>query len=164
MHKVVAPAIQLERGSWRAFVEFEKAGVKRVIIRDFLHGFGAKRPAHFLLKRLGKKPVDVVIAVVHKDKAAVLHIPPKMVTFSSRKVHQFMPTQIAKRRFKQVVTAQLHHALFVVNRNRGVFHQRMQQVDRHPLIGIPVSGGVLNAGKNERLHTVDECTLTLLCW
>lgn len=155
MHEVVAPAIQLERGCRRAFGKFEKARVEGVIIGNLLQRFRAERPGHFLLERFGKQPIDVVVAVVGEHEPAVLYVPFELVAFGLGKLDQLMPAEVAKRTFVQIGTIQPHDALFLIDRNRGVFHQRMEQVDGHPLIGIPVSGGVLNTGEDEGFQRRD---------
>ncbi len=90
-----------------------------------------------------------MITIVDEDKAAVLDVPFEMFPLLRRKLHQLMATQVTERAFEQVRTAQLHHFFLLINGQRRVFHQRMQDVDRHPLIGVPIAGGILNAGEDE---------------
>ncbi len=63
-----------------------------------------------------------------------------------------MPAEIAKRAFENFYAAQFHDFFLLVDRNRGVFHQRIKQVGRHALICIPIAGIVLEAGEEERQH------------
>lgn len=152
VHEVVAPAVQLEGGGRRAIGKFEKTVVNRMVVGDFLQGFRAKRPGHFLLKRLGKKAVDIVVAIVDEHETAILHIPFEMVALLGRKFHQLMPAQIAEWAFEYFVTAQLYDFFLLVDRDRGVLNQRMQQIGRHSLVGIPVTGGVLDSGEEKRFQ------------
>ena len=152
MHKVVAPAVEFKTGGGWAIGKLEKGGVNGMVVRDFLQRLRSERLINFLLERLGKQPVDVVIAVVHEHEPAVLHVAFELIALVLRKLHQLVPAEVAERTFKQIGTIQPHYPLFLIDGQRGVFHERMQQIARHPLIGIPVAGGVLNAGKNERFQ------------
>jgi len=52
-----------------------------VVIGYFLQGIGPKERMHLRLEAAGKEAVDVVIAVVGKDKSSILYISAEMFSF-----------------------------------------------------------------------------------
>ena len=93
-----------------------------------------------------------MVAVVNEDEATVLHIPLEMIAFDGRKLNQLMTAQVAERTAKQIVAVELYHAFFFLDRNGRVLNQRVQYVGGHPLVGIPVAGGILDAREDEGFH------------
>ena len=51
--------------------------------------------------------------------------------------------------FVDFFTTQIDHSLFFIHRNRGVFHQTMQDIGGHTLICIPIARSVFDSGEEE---------------
>lgn len=60
-----------------------------------------------------------------------------------------MATQIAERAFEYFVTTQQHYLFLFIDGDGSVFHQRIQDVNGHALISIPIPRSVLNPSENE---------------
>src|SRR5690606_9254766 len=73
VHQVIAPAVELEAGGRRA-VETEEAGIDGVVARQLAQGVAAEDRRHLRLEGTGEQAVDVVVAVVHQDEAAVADV------------------------------------------------------------------------------------------
>ncbi|MFT7203531.1 MAG: hypothetical protein ACI8YP_002006 [Algoriphagus sp.] len=99
-----------------------------MVIWDFLKGIGTKSLGHFSFETFGKKPVNIMIAIIGKDKAAILHVSLKVLSLLSGKLDELMSAEVAKRTFKDLRTAELHHFFLLIHRNRGKLHQRIQQI------------------------------------
>lgn len=120
-----------------------------MVVGDFLQGFLPKSSGHFFFKGFGEKPVNIMVAIIHKDKTSTLHVVFENLPLLLGKLHQLMPAEVAKWALINLLAAQLNHALFLIHRNRGVLHQAMQDIGRHALVRIPIAGGVFEAGEEE---------------
>lgn len=150
MYQVVAPAVQFEGCSGRTIVKLEKTVVDLVVVGNLLQCLRPEGARHFLLERFGKKTVDIVIAVVHEHKTAVLNISFEMIPFLGRKFNQLMAAQVAKRAFEDFAATQRDYFFLLVDRDSGILYQRMQQIGRHSLVGIPITRCILYPGEEKR--------------
>jgi len=142
MDEIVAPAIQLERSVGRTFLKREKGMIERVMIRDLLQGGRAEEGAHLRFERTGEEPVDIMVAIIRKYKTSVQNVFMKISRLLFIELYQLMPAYITEWVLEERCTVQIDHLLLQVYRQRGIFDQRIQQVGRHPLVRIPVSGPV----------------------
>jgi hypothetical protein len=100
-------------------------------------------------ERLGKQAIDIVVAIVGEDESAMANVFFQVLALFAGKLHEFMSAQVTKRATENLIAAEWYNVLGGVNRQSGVFDKRIENIDRHPLIHIPVPRLVLKAGKKE---------------
>jgi hypothetical protein len=89
----------------------------------------AKQATHLRLERGGEQAVDIMVAVVDEDEAAIAHVAHEVLPLGGIELHQRVPGQVAERRFQHARVGQRHHVLLRVHAQRGVVDQRGDQVD-----------------------------------
>ncbi len=87
----------------------------------------------------GKKPVDVVVAVVGKDESPVADVFIKIGAFEGIKLYEFVTADITKGILKDVAAFEVDNFFLEVYGDGGVFDERVEEVCRHALVGVPVS-------------------------
>lgn len=153
MNEVIAPAVEFEYGIWRAFFKMEEAAVQGVIVWDLLEGVWAKKGRHLGLEGAGEEAVDVVVAVVGEDEAAVLHEAVKIPALASVELDQFVAGDICEGIAENVRAFEVDDFFLQIDGDGRVFYQRIEEVGGHPLVGIPVSGPVSEPHKCKLLRS-----------
>lgn len=87
----------------------------------------------------GKKSVDVVIAVVGKDKSSVADIFMKVGAFEGIELYELVTADIAKGVLKDVVAFEVDDLFLEVDGDGRVFDEGVEKICRHSLVGVPVS-------------------------
>ena len=87
----------------------------------------------------GKKPIDIVIAIVGEDKSPVADIFMKVGAFEGIELYELVPADIAKRVLKDFVAFEVDDLFLEVDGDGRVFDEGIEKIYGHPLIGVPVS-------------------------
>src|SRR5687768_3045623 len=90
-----------------------------------------------------------MIAIVNKHKTSVLNISLEVCAFLSRKFYELMTAEVTKRTAENFIAAQRNYILLRVDLESGIFNEGVEQVRRHALIHIPVTGFILKACEEE---------------
>src|ERR1700761_8771687 len=120
-----------------------------MVIRDLLQSIRPKERTHLRLKRFGKKPIYVMIAVIGKNKSAIFYVFFKIGALHGIKLYQLVPAYISEGIVKYFVTAQRHHFLFRFNRYSSILYQGIENVGRHPLVGVPITRMITKTGERK---------------
>jgi hypothetical protein len=70
-----------------------------------------------------------MIAIIGKDKAAILHVSLSSFKFLTENSTSLQPAEVAKGLWKDLRTAELHHFLRWSTGIRGIFHPETQQIE-----------------------------------
>lgn len=120
----------------------------------FLQGVRPKEGMHLRFETAGKKAVDVVIAVVRKDKSPVLYISMEMLSLLGIELYQLVTADVTERVLEDVRAFQVDDLFLQIDWEGSVFYQGIQQVGGHPLVGIPVSRPISQSCKCELLPLI----------
>ena len=145
MHEVIAPAVEFEGGIGRSFFEVEEGVVDGVVIGDLFEGFGAEEGGHLGFEGLCEESVDIVVAVVGEDEAAVLHVVVEVGAFAGIELDKFVSTDIGEWIVKDLRAVEIEDFFLEVDGYGGILDEGIQQIGGHALIGIPVAGLVAKA-------------------
>jgi hypothetical protein len=94
-----------------------------VVIGYFLQRSRAKERMHLRFEAAGKEAVDVVIAVVGKDKPSVLYISMEMFSFLCIELHQLVTADVTERVLKDVGTIQVDDLFLQIDGEGGILYQ-----------------------------------------
>src|SRR5712692_5281735 len=100
VYQIVAPAVQLERGVRRSIREGEERSVELVLFGQLDERRRSEQRGDLRLERLREQPVDVVVAVVHEDESAVLHVALEHAPLRSGELHKPVAGEVAERRIE----------------------------------------------------------------
>ena len=105
VHDLVAPPVQLVRRRRRPLVEREEAAVDADVSRAASASSvrARKRRAHLLLEGSRVEPVDVVVAVVGEQQAAVLDEARSALALPAAEPHQLVAGHEQERKRQQLV-------------------------------------------------------------
>src|SRR5690606_7885906 len=129
--------------------ELEEAVVQRMAVGQFLQRVDTEDRTHLRLERGGEQAVDIVVAVIDEHKATIAHVTLEVAPFLGIELDQLVPGQVAERRAQHLRVGQRDHVFVRVHAQRGVVHQRGDQVGRHARIHVPVAGVVFEPGEPE---------------
>lgn len=154
MYQVVAPAVEFEGGIGRSFFEMEEGVVDGVVIGDFFEGIGAEEVVHLAFEGLCEESINIVVAVVGEDEAAILDIVAEVCAFLGIELDEFVAADIGERVVKDLRAVEIEDLFLEVNGYGGVFDEGIQQIIGHTLVGVPVAG--LVAEPHERKFIFGE--------
>ena len=84
-----------------------------------------------------------MVAIVCKDESAVADVFLKILAFLSGKLHELVPRQVTERAPEELIAFQGDDPLAGIDPKRRVLNKGIQQVGRHALVHVPVTGFVL---------------------
>ncbi len=142
MYEVVAPAVEFEGSIGRSFFEMEEGVVDGVVIWDLFEGVGAEEVVHLGFEGLCEESIDIVVAVVGEDEAAILYIVAEVGAFLGIELDEFVTADIGEGVVKDLRAIEVEDLFLEVNGYGGVFDERIQQIIGHTLVGVPVAGPV----------------------
>ena|SRR5438445_7258940 len=94
-----------------------------VAIGYFLQGIGPEKGMHLRLETAGKEAVDVVIAVVRKDKPPILYISTEMLPLLGIELYQLVTADIAEGVLEDVGAIQVNDLFLQIDREGSIFYQ-----------------------------------------
>jgi len=145
VYQVIAPAVELESGVWRPFFEVEEGVIDGMIVGDLFETSGAEERGHLGFEGLCEKPVDIVVAVVGEDEAAVLNVVAEVGAFLGVELNEFMAADIGKGVVKDLRAVEIEDLFLGVDGYGSVFDEGIQQIGGHALVGIPITGLIAKA-------------------
>lgn len=145
MYQVVAPAVELEGGVGWSFFEMEEGVIDGVVIGDLFEGIGAEEVVHLGFEGLCEEPIDIVVAVVGEDEAAILDIVAEVGAFLGIELDEFMAADIGEGVVKDLRAVEVEDLFLEVDGYGGVFDEGIEQIGGHPLVSIPIAGLVAEA-------------------
>lgn len=89
----------------------------------FLQCAGPKKGMHLRFEAAGKKAVDVVIAIVRKDKPPILYISAEMLSLLRIELYQLVTADIAKGVLEDVGTVQVDDLFLQIDWERSILYQ-----------------------------------------
>jgi hypothetical protein len=108
-----------------------------------------ERRLHLLLEAAGVQAIDVVVAVVRKQEAAVLHEPPQLVAFLVSEANQLVAGHEQERERQQLVARGGNDHLVGIDGDAGVFENRIEDVCRDLRVIVPVPRVVAEPREHE---------------
>src|SRR5439155_24377118 len=127
----------------------EEAAVDRMRDAQLRERVRGKDGVHFLLERSRVQAVDVVIAIVGKEQTARVGEPEKVLALGAAEALQLVTGHEDERKRQQLVRRGRDHHFLFVNRNGGVFDDRVEDVRRDLRVVVPVAGFVPQACEYE---------------
>lgn len=94
--------------------------------------------AHLCFEGPRKQAVDIMVAIVGKDEAAVADIFIKIGALEGIELHKFVAADITKWILKNVVAIEVDDFFLEVNGYGRVFDERIEEVGGHSLVGVPI--------------------------
>ena len=111
----------------------EERSIERVRLRQLRERVRAgKRAAHFLLERLRVEAVDVVVAVVGEEQAAVLDEATRFARSLFGEAHELVARHEEERKRRAALRSRRDDDLFAVDRDVGVLDDRVRGRWRRP--------------------------------
>src|SRR5882724_11115684 len=108
MDNIVTPAIKFMGSIGGTVRKFKKRMVNLMAVGQFMQPFAAREDSFDLsLERFSENTIDVVIAVVDKDKSTVTDITAKVLALFFRKANQFVSSKIEERKGKDFFAIQV---------------------------------------------------------
>src|SRR5882672_12800007 len=124
MDNIVTPAIKFMGSIGGTVRKFKKRMVNLMAVGQFMQPLTARKDRFDLsLERFSEYTVDVVIAVVDKDKSTVTDVTAKVLALFFGKANQFVSSKIEEWESKDFFTVQVDDNLFGIDPNTGVFDQ-----------------------------------------
>ncbi len=80
-----------------------------------------------------------MVAVVGKNESPIADVFMKIGALPGIKLHELVTADITKRMLKDVVTFEVDDFFLEVDRDSRVFDERVEEISRHSLVGVPVS-------------------------
>ena len=148
MHDVVAPPVQLVRCPRRT-VEAEKAPVERVRRRQRSERRVRKDRAHLLLERLRVQAVDVVVAVVGEEESAGVREGAQRLALRRGEANELVPGHEDERERRKLGRRGADDDFVLVDRDRCVLDDRIEDVGGDFRVVVPVAGVVPQTGEDE---------------
>src|SRR6185503_6136705 len=146
---VVAPPVQLVRGLRRTVLELEEAAIDRVRRRQLRQGVVRERRAHLLFERARVEAVDVVVAIVGEEQPAGVGEAPQVLALGGTEAHQLVAGHEEERKGEQLTGSGRDDDFLVVDRDRGVLDDRVEDVGRDLRVVVPVARLVAQAREDE---------------
>lgn len=93
--------------------------------RYFLERRGAEYFFHLSFKRFREQAVDIVVAVINKQKAPLVDVFLEILSFVGRELDELVAAEVAERATEEGLTTERHNVFLGVHRQRGVFNERV---------------------------------------
>ena len=94
-----------------------------MVVGYFLQGVGSKKRMHLRFETAGKEAVDVVVAIVGKDKSPVVYIVAEMLSLLGIELYQLVTADITKGVLEDVGAIQVDDLFLQIDREGGVLYQ-----------------------------------------
>ena len=125
----------------------KKAAVDGVVVWDFMEGVRTEEGCHFGFEGAGEEAVDIVVAVIGENEAAVLNVLMKIGALAGAELNKFVAADIGEGVAKNLGTVEFDNLFLQVDGEGSIFYQGIEEVGWHALVGIPISGPVAEPHK-----------------
>ena len=97
-----------------------------MVIGDLFKGFWAKEGGHLSFEGLCEESVDIVVAVVGEDEAAVLHVVVEVGAFAGIELDEFVSADVGEWIVKDLRAVEIEDFFLEVDGYGGVFDEGIQ--------------------------------------